>query len=171
MSDILRIDPSWLPATPPSKVEFLDSSFFKIHGATHQLPTPAEVRALAGPGQKRPRPRPVRFEMLGLLVKFGSHVTVYEAQCLIVIKKLFGDSIPVPEVFGWRVHDGVVFIYMQLIQGVALIDQWDSLSILDKNAVCDQLRGIVISLRSVRQISEDVFIGISWHPKANLRQD
>jgi aminoglycoside phosphotransferase len=76
---------------------------------------------------------------------------------------VLGDEVPVPEVYGWRVHDDQVFIYMQLIQGQALIDQWDSLSISDKMVVCDQLRGIVTSLRSVEQDPDDVFIGMLWN--------
>jgi hypothetical protein len=54
-------------------------------------------------------------------------------------------------------------VYMQLVQGQALIDQWDSLGISDKLAVCDQLRGIVTSLRSVEQDPDDTFIGMLWN--------
>lgn len=53
---------------------------------------------------------------------------------------------------------------MQLIQERELIDQWDSLGISDKMAVCDQLRGIVTSLRSVEQDPDDTFIGKLWNP-------
>jgi hypothetical protein len=155
-----RIDPSWMPVTPLSQMEFLDSSFFQFHGPNQRLPAPEEVRALSGTGLMNPRPLPVRFESLGLIVKFGSHVTIYEAQCLRIIKRVFNDEIPVPEVYGWRVHNDQVFIYMQLIQGQALIDQWDSLSISDKTVICDQLRGIVTSLRSVEQNPDDMFIGM-----------
>jgi hypothetical protein len=49
---------------------------------------------------------------------------------------------------------------MQLSQGQALIDQWDSLSISDKMVICDQLRGIVTSLRSVEQNPDDMFVGM-----------
>ena len=75
-----------------------------------------------------------------------------------------GPNQRLPEVYGWRVHDDQVFIYMQLIQGQALIDQWDSLSISDKMVICDQLRGIVTSLRSVEQNPDDMFIGMLWNP-------
>src|SRR5271156_1597323 len=160
MPDNRRIDPSWLPVTAPSQMEFLDSSFFQLHGPNQRLPAPTEVRALSGAGLMHSRPPPVRFENLGLIVKFGYHVTIYEAQCLRIIKWVFNDEIPVPEVYAWRVHDGQVFIYMQLIQGQALIDQWGSLSISDKMVICDQLRGIVTSLRSVEQNPDDIFIGM-----------
>jgi hypothetical protein len=164
MPDTPRIDPSWLPVTTLSEIDFLDSSFFKLHGSSQRLPAPAEVRALSGAGLMRPRPLPVRFENLGLIVKFGYHVMVYEAQCLLITKRLLGDEVPAPEVYGWRVDDDQVFIYMQLIQGQALIDQWDSLGISDKMAVCDQLHGIVTSLRSVEQDPDDTFIGMLWNP-------
>jgi hypothetical protein len=164
MPENRRIDPSWLPVTALSQVEFLDSSFFQLHGPNQPLPTPAEVKALSGAGLMRSRPPPVRFESLGLIVKFGYHVTIYEAQCLQVIKRVFNDEIPVPEVYGWRVHDNQVFIYMQLIQGEALIDRWDSLSISDKTVICDQLHGIVTSLRSVEQNPDDMFVGVLWNP-------
>lgn len=160
MPDNPRIDLSWLPNTVQSEMDFPDSSFFKVYGPCQRLPAPAEVKVLAGAGLELPRPPPVRFEELGLIVKFGSHVTVYEAKVLLIIRRLFGDKIPVPEVYGWRVHDGLVFLYMQLIQGQPLIDQWDSLGISDKSFVCDQLRDIVTSLRSVEQESDNIFIGI-----------
>jgi hypothetical protein len=164
MPDSRRIDPSWLPVTALSRMDYLDSSFFQLHGPNQRLPAPAEVKALSGAGLMHPRPSPVRFESLGLIVKFGYHVTIYEAQCLRIIKRVFNDEVPVPEVYGWRVHDDQVFIYMQLIQGQALIDQWDSLSISDKMVICDQLRGIVTTLRSVEQNPDDMFIGMFWHP-------
>ena len=119
---------------------------------------------MSGAGFMRPRPLPVRYESLGLIVKFGNHVKVYEAQCLLMIKKLLGDEVPVPEVYGWRIHDNQVFIYMQLIQGQTLFDQWDSLGFSDRMTVCDQLRGIVTSLRSVGQDADSAFIGILWNP-------
>lgn len=46
----------------------------------------------------RPRPLPIIFENLGLIVKFGYHAKMYEAQCLLIITKLLGDEVPVPEV-------------------------------------------------------------------------
>lgn len=71
---------------------------------------PPEVRALSGTDQARPQPRPVIFEHLNLIVKFGPHVTVAEAQCLWVIKRLLCDEVLVPEVYGWRVDGRDVFI-------------------------------------------------------------
>jgi hypothetical protein len=42
-------------------------------------------------------------------------------------------EITVPEVFGWRRHDGFVFIYMSLIRGRNLREAWPSLTERDKD--------------------------------------
>ena len=103
MADNPQIDISSLPDASKKSIDFLDSSFFKVHGPTRRLPTPAEVRALSEPGSNRTQPPPVKFEKLDLLVKFGPHVSVSEAQCLWMIRRTFGNRIPVPEVYAWRV--------------------------------------------------------------------
>ena len=169
MPDPPPIDSSWLPATAASEMVFSDSSFFKLHGPSQRLPAPAEVKILSGAGWTNPRPISRKTRNLGLLVKFGSHVAVYEAQCLVIVKKLLGDEVPVPEVYGWQVHDGRVFIYMQLIQGQSLLDQWESLGMSDRMTICEQLRGMVTALHSVRQDPDDTFIGILWNSEAVLR--
>lgn len=143
-------------------MDFLESSFFKDNAPDQCLPTPSEVRTLSGPGQFRPQPVPVRFEHLNLIVKFGRYVTIAEAQCLWVIKRVLGDEVPVPEVYGWRVDGRDVFIYMQLVQGETLKDRWDSLGVADKTTVCDDLRRIMRSLRDIEQDPNDVFIGMRY---------
>jgi hypothetical protein len=85
-------------------------------------------------------PRTARFEDLGLLVKFGSHITVREAQCQWVIRETFGEEVPVPEVYAWRVEGGRVFIYMQLIRGDTLMEWWEKLGGTDREVVCNLLR-------------------------------
>ncbi|KAF2793231.1 hypothetical protein K505DRAFT_385865 [Melanomma pulvis-pyrius CBS 109.77] len=92
-------------------------------------------------------PRPVRFEDLGLVVKFGSHISITEAINLWAIRRVFQDVIPVPEVYGCRVleQEGKireVFIYMQLVQGPTLEQQWPVLSATDKHTICSDLRSI-----------------------------
>jgi hypothetical protein len=151
-----QIHVTGLPDGREPTMDFLESSFFKDNGSGRCLPTPAEVRALS---QARPQPLPVRFEHLNLIVKFGPHVAIAEAQCLWVIKRVLRDEVPVPEVSGWRVDGRDVFIYMQLVRGETLKDEWDSLSIADKIAVCDHLRQIMTSLRQVEQDPNDTFIG------------
>ncbi|TGO64614.1 hypothetical protein BCON_0006g00160 [Botryotinia convoluta] len=158
MSTNPKIRASDLPDGTESSTDFLDSSFFQDY-CGQCLPTPAEVLALSGNGQTKPQPPPVIFEHLNLLVKFGRYVTVAEAQCLWIIKKDLGDEIPVPEIYGWRVDVDYVFIYMDLIRGVTLKHQWDFMDGSDKISVCEQLRKIISSLRSVEQDPQDLFIG------------
>ncbi|KAI9837320.1 MAG: hypothetical protein M1819_000394 [Sarea resinae] len=134
-------------------MDFVESSFFNVHGPKARLPTPAEVRALS------PRSRPVRFEQLDLFVKFGYEVAIEEAQCLWAVRKVFGQDVPVPEVYGWRVDEDQIFIYMQLIRGQTLAERWDFLSHSDKSTICDQLRQMIASLRRTEQDPSDPFIG------------
>jgi len=160
MSAKPQIHATGLPDGRQPKMDFLESSFFKDNGPDRCLPTPAEVRALSGANQAMPQPPPVRFEHLNLIVKFGPHVAIAEAQCLWVIKRVLRDEVPVPEVYGWRVDGRHVFIYMQLVRGETLKERWDSLSIADKITVCDHLRQITTSLRQVKQDPNDSFIGM-----------
>ena len=101
-------------------MDFLDSYFFQSKEHSRCLPTPAEVRALSE--VKIFQPHPVIVEHLNLLVKFGPHVTVAEAQCLWLVRRILGDKVPVPEVYGWRVVGLEVFIYIHLVRGVTLKD-------------------------------------------------
>ena len=153
----MTIHPSQLPQAKP-ELDFLDSSFFQSKQPGQRLPTPAEVRELAT--VKKFRPPPVTIEHLNLLVKFGPHVTIAEAQCLWLIRKILGDKVPVPEVYGWRVDGHEVFIYMQLVRGVTLKERWEHLSVAEKTSVCGQLRRIITSLRQVKQEPFDQFIGM-----------
>lgn len=154
-----QIQRSWLPNAAKQEMDFLESSFFKTNGPNRRLPTPAEVRALSPTHTTKPQPPPVKFEHLNLIVKFGPHVSVAEAQCLWLIRRVLPHEVPVPEVYGWRVDGRHVFIYMQLIRGQTLKDRWKLLSGPDKAAVCDQICQIVKSLRQIRQDPHDKFIG------------
>ncbi|KAH6995632.1 kinase-like domain-containing protein [Ilyonectria sp. MPI-CAGE-AT-0026] len=51
-----------------------------------------------------------------------------------VRERLF-HKVPVPEVYGWCRHDGQVFIYMELVQGVTLEQSWDTLEEEDRTSV------------------------------------
>ncbi|PYH86282.1 hypothetical protein BO82DRAFT_418729 [Aspergillus uvarum CBS 121591] len=145
------------------ELDLTDSSFFSAN-SERRLPTTAEVRALSKDIGIVPKPVPIIYEDLGLIVKFGSHTTVTEALNLWMIKKVFGDDIPAPEVFGWRVDDkGYVFIYMELIKGPRLGDCWDQLSKAEKVAMKDQLSRIMERLRSLAQDPSDKFIGSIDH--------
>ncbi|KAJ0425253.1 kinase-like domain-containing protein [Aspergillus carlsbadensis] len=69
-----------------------------------------------------------------------------------MVQRAFRGTVPVPELFGWRVDDkGYVVIYMQLIEGQTLLDQWNDLSCADKEAMRSQLCEIIGSLRQLSQ--------------------
>ncbi|KAH7393969.1 phosphotransferase family protein [Phaeosphaeria sp. MPI-PUGE-AT-0046c] len=111
-----------------------------------------------------------KFEDLGLIVKYGSHVSTTEAINLWVIRRVFQDMLPVPEVFGWRILEQngntEVFIYMQLIQGPTLQQRWPELSATDKHAICSDLRAKVSCLRSLQDSESKQFIGTISHGPA-----
>ncbi|OAL72012.1 hypothetical protein A7D00_4044 [Trichophyton violaceum] len=106
---------------------FLESSFFSRNGAQAALPSPAN---------------PVRYEHLGLIVKYGRapEVTVAEGQLLWAVRRTL-PMVPVPEVYGWAHDKGQVFIYMELIKGVTLEQRWGSLGPAERVAICDFFLG------------------------------
>ncbi|PWY72145.1 hypothetical protein BO94DRAFT_539277 [Aspergillus sclerotioniger CBS 115572] len=118
-STLNPIPPSKLPDPTKPKADFLESSFFAK--PNRRLPSPAEVKALSRDFTKS-RQQPVVFEHLNLIVKLGRTVTVAEAQCLWMLRRVFGDTVPVPEIYGWRTDEDYVFIYMELIDGRTLHD-------------------------------------------------
>lgn len=142
-----------LPDGTKREMDFLDSTFFKTPG--QQLPTPAQVRALSKDVSTRAQPTPVISKNPNILVKFGPHVTVEEAQCLWMVRQTFQGAVPVPEVFGWRVDDeDYVFIYMELIEGQTLVDGWDDINSADRDVMRNQLREIIGYLRQLSPRSE-----------------
>lgn len=154
-----------LPDSKQKELDFIDTSFFTA-SPRRQLPATTQVRALSKDIYLCPQPTPVKFEDIGLLVKFGPHVTTTEALNLWMIKKVFGDGIPVPEAFGWRVDDdGYTFIYMELIRGPTLEERWDSLGNIEKPAINDQLSQITGNLRKLAQDPSEQFVGMGEDPK------
>ncbi|KAJ5562878.1 hypothetical protein N7535_002676 [Penicillium sp. DV-2018c] len=146
------------------EMNFLDSSYFKEPGKS--LPTPAQVRALSKDVHLRPRPQPVIFEDSGVFVKFGPYVTTAEGQCLRMLKQAFGDELPVPEIYGWRVdEENYVFLYMEIIQGQTLLDSWDELDSLEKSSLCNQLCQMINCLRQLEQDPSDQYIGSLHHQR------
>jgi len=138
-----------LPDTSLAQMDFLDSTWFKTHGRTRQFPTPEHVRSFSKPHQLT---RPVRFEELGLIVKFGPGISVMEAVNLWAIRRAFQDLVPIPEVYGWRVLElegkaPEVFIYMELIQGPTLEQRWPTLSFTEKQTICNDLHAMVSCFR------------------------
>ncbi|KAJ5223262.1 hypothetical protein N7468_007804 [Penicillium chermesinum] len=155
-----------LPDGSLREMNFYDSSFFK--DPSKRLPTPSEVKALSEDAHTSPHPKPIIFKDSDLFVKFGPCVTTAEAQCLWMIKRVFGDDVPVPEVFGWRVDDekNHVFIYMELIQGRTLLDRWNELTDLDQNSLRNDLIQIIKALRRLEQDPLQQYIGSISHQKA-----
>ena len=159
MAAATYILPQHLPDASRPSTDFHDAAFFRENGSNQQLPRPEEVRRLSGANSLHPQPTPVVFEELNLIVKYGPHVKIAEAQCLWIIRRVLGNAVPVPEVYGWHVDGRDVFIYMQLIRGQRLKDRWQSLTITEKTTICDELRGITTALRQVKQSPSDPFIG------------
>ncbi|TQV97344.1 phosphotransferase family protein [Cordyceps javanica] len=139
------------------------SSFFREKRAP-ALPSPSEIRLMnSSTGDVRAenfhRPTPVRIPSLGLLVKYGADVSVCEAQTQQMVREKLADQVPVPEIFGWTVDGGQVFIYMQLIEGDTLQARWANLDEVDRRSVCPQLRHMVDSVRSLPQENHGCYIG------------
>jgi hypothetical protein len=145
-------------------VVFRDSSFFKRPNALLSLPTPTEVREVAShSGNPRAklitRPPPVHFPHLGLLVKYGTEVTLAEGQCLLFIRNTLSEVVPVPEVYGWCKDDDQVFIYMELVEGMTLEKSWNTMIEGEKTSICQELRNMVNAWRGIKQDSWPPFIG------------
>lgn len=156
-----------LPDESMQEMNFLDSSFF-AKDPSRDLPTPAQVRALATGKYRGVRPLGVIFDESKIFVKYGREATIREAQCLWFIKRTFGDEVPVPEVYGWRVDGEQVFIYMEYIQGQTLHDAWNELDSEDKSSLLGDLCRIVNCLRQLEQDTSDQFIGMLLEIKDGL---
>jgi hypothetical protein len=144
-------------------VDFRDSAYFT---RKPDLPSIADVRAAAAcqhSAGKNERwcPPPVLFPESGLIVKYGLGVTLIEGQYLRAIRRLFGDQVPVPEVYGWKQEKDEVFIYMELVQGVTLRECWDTFSDDDKITICQELGRMISLLRTLKYGDCEPFIGAS----------
>ena len=141
--------------------DFRDTAFF-ADGNT-SLPSPDEVYQAGIEVHEGPistaRPPPVVFRDLGLLVKYGSEITIAEAQCLWFLNRHMEDSVPTPQLYGWRTHGSQVFIYMELIRGDTLRERWTGLSDQHRDVILRELRACVNSWRGLRQETEPYFIG------------
>jgi hypothetical protein len=163
-----------VPIPYGEEVLFRDSSFFQKPNAATPLPSPNEVREVASRSTNpratiRTRPPPVCFPGMGLLVKYGTEVTVAEGQCLFLVRRTLSQAVPVPEVYGWCKDDGQVFIYMELIDGVTLEKSWETLIEDDRLAICQQLRHMIDAWRSLKHDSTSPLIGKSMLARTNKR--
>jgi hypothetical protein len=140
---------------------FTESSFFKKYSG--DLPSPEQVRQKGietnGNRAWSPRPPPVPFEDRGLIVKYGSAITIAEAQCLWYFNRYMKKDVPTPELFGWYQDAGVTFIYMELICGDTLEVAWPSMTEEERRVVCNKLRDIVAAWRRLRQEKVPYYIG------------
>jgi hypothetical protein len=157
MLNVVLALPTFTISTSPyeSDVIVSDSSFFKRHPS---LPSLEEVRhqAASRPG---PKERIAVFDNLNLLVKFGSKESVAEGQCLYTIRRIFGPSVPVPEVYAWRTEGNETFIFMELIDGLSLEARWADLSAEERYNVTQELHEILHTLRKAKQDPEYQFVG------------
>jgi hypothetical protein len=173
MSTTPRFPISTKDFPPAERASFFESSFFSRNGPDAALPSPTDVRArsdIQDPGkqQRTYRIPPVRYDELGLIVKFGRapHVAVDEGQCLWALRRAL-PVVPVPEVYGWTHDGGQVFIFMELVPGVTLEQRWGSLNEVEREGVCQQLRGVLSELREVRHAPGKFFIGMTPANKAD----
>ncbi|GBF61798.1 hypothetical protein TMEN_4316 [Trichophyton mentagrophytes] len=123
---------------------FLESSFFSRNSPEAALPSPANVReqsAIQNPTSHVGGDygfKPVRYEHLGLIVKFGRapEATVAEGQLLWALRRTL-PTVPVPEV--------------EL--------RWQYLGPAERVAICQQLRDIILDYRRLRHAPGDFFLG------------
>lgn len=60
--------------------------------------------------------------------------------------------------YGWKVEESHVFIYMEFIQGETLHDQRDHLSDQERSSICAQLNEIVSVLQQIGQDPTNPFM-------------
>lgn len=162
-SEAVEVEAGLHDSSPDRTRTISDSSFFKEHRAS-MLPTPAEVRAINKESggicaTSFNRPPPVKFPLLGLLVKYGADVTVTEAETQHMIYKRLKGKVPVPEVFGWTNDGGQVFIYMSLIEGETLERRWSALNEEEREAICQELNAMAKVWRSLEQPDQVLYVG------------
>jgi hypothetical protein len=138
---------------------FKTSSFFQGQA---RLRTPQEVRATTPDFALSRNPNiatRLAFPDLQLFVKYGPNVNVSEGQASRLVSHYLSESVPMPEVCGWDRDGGDVFLYMQLIDGVTLSQRWPSLSMEEKDSICDEIKGVIENLKILRQPDSQSMIG------------
>ena len=157
----LQFDASLLPDALTDNVEFRNTSYFAVAARSipvPPLPPPAAVLA------ERPHAHSgtVRYEHLGLIIKFGlAHkVRIEEAQALEAVRRAFPhNEVPVPELYGWKSSAGYHFIYMSLVPGQTLNSVWASLGTPERESIAEQLSRVVSNLRGLNQFPAKECIG------------
>jgi hypothetical protein len=159
------------PPDTPETVIFRDSTFFRKFGSAAKLPSPEEVRT-EGAIQHGARPgachqKPVFFEQLGLVVKWGGYERVEEAHCMRMVRMRCGALVPVPEIYGWireppnaiHPHFPQVFIYMERIPGVTLEERAETLREQEVDYIVRQLIEMFKTLREIRPLPDMEYVG------------
>lgn len=105
-----------------------------------------------------------------IVVKFGPHVTVYEAKNMIYVAQK--TAIPVPTVFVCYTYGPIdrdiedygsffdTYIFMSLVDGQTLDSVWDSYSEPTKAAIASQLKSY---MEEIRSIGDGSYIGSVDH--------
>jgi len=104
----------------------------------------------------------ISFPAFGIVVQFGPRHTsiegkttsLAEAQSLHAVRWLLGGRVLVPEVYAEE-----SFLYMELVQGITLLECWADLSDQATIDVCAQLKPMLEALQELEQDPSDLFIG------------
>jgi hypothetical protein len=96
---------------------------------------------------------------MSLCVKWGAKINITEGQVLYALRNSCGDSVPVPEIYGWRVDGGETFLYMEARSGKTIEDAWPEMIEDDRLRICSEIRAILHNLRQIKQDPMDKFIG------------
>ncbi|KZT08263.1 kinase-like protein [Laetiporus sulphureus 93-53] len=137
---------------------FKDSTFF-THHTLADLPSKEQIIAAALPGYSN---AVSLFPSLSLAVKrirgmaYGECLA--EPQSLWALRR-FVPEVRVPEVYGWRREEHATYLFMELIDGVTLLERWPSLQEHEKTAICTELGMMVRALQRTKRPSGDKFIG------------
>jgi hypothetical protein len=136
------------------------SVFFSNWYGPDELPSPEEVMAHHDIIDSGRRSIVVRFVHLNLVVKYGRSVKITEGQALWLINNY--TDVRAPTLYGWFQAGDVMFLYMSLADGVSLQRRWPELSEEEKLDVCDQLRQMLDSMRSLRSPPIETNIGMYY---------
>lgn len=159
------VDPSLFSFTYP--VSFKTTSFFQRQA---QLPTPQEVRAATPDFLLSRNPNVatgIAFPNIQLYVKYGPCVRESEGQAPRIVSHYLSETVPTPEIFGWDKDGNDVFLYMQLVPGVTLGHRWATLSMEEKDSVCDEIKRMIGKLKMLKQPPSHSLIGKSIYFSSN----
>jgi hypothetical protein len=120
------------------------------------LPSAAEVRSLnEATGHYRAKdedyPVPLILPSMGLVVKYGTNVTLAELEGQLLVYEQLQGVVPVPEVFAWTEDGGQGFLYMDLVDGDTLQSRFRRMSVAEREVICAELKTMVNAWRGLSQ--------------------